>query len=96
MPRQIACRILNHGGLGVEGLSVQHALIHGEVVARHRLDTEVLLHVGMAGARVMATCIAIGQAAGTAAALAVDADVPVGALDVQALRAALRADGQLV
>ena len=53
-------------------------------------------HEGMGGARVMGTCIAIGQAAGTAAALAIQAGVPVGQLDVQALRAALRADGQLV
>lgn len=53
-------------------------------------------HEGMAGSRVMGTCIAIGQAAGTAAALAVAARVPLAELDVASLQAALRADGQLV
>ena len=53
-------------------------------------------HEGMAGARVMGTCIAIGQAAGTAAALAVQQDCNPGQIDVQALRQMLREDGQLV
>ncbi|HHX66232.1 MAG TPA: FAD-dependent oxidoreductase [Chloroflexi bacterium] len=53
-------------------------------------------HEGMAGSRVMGTCIAIGQAAGTAAAMAVANDVPVAEVDVRALRQTLRADGQLV
>jgi hypothetical protein len=53
-------------------------------------------HEGMAGARVMGTCMAIGQAAGTAAALAVAAGVDPAALDVRALQEALRADGALV
>lgn len=53
-------------------------------------------HEGMAGARVMGTCIAIGQAAGTAAALAIEAGVPVAQVDVQQLRQTLRDDGQLV
>mgnify|MGYP000861892224 FL=1 len=53
-------------------------------------------HEGMAGARVMGTCIAIGQAAGTAAALAVAADVSLQELDVQQLRRVLREDGQYV
>ena len=53
-------------------------------------------HEGMAGARVMATCMAIGQAAGTAAAMAVDAGVAPRDVDVQALRARLSADGALV
>ncbi len=53
-------------------------------------------HEGMAGARVMGTCIAIGQAAGTAAALAVAAGVDPAGVDVLALQDALRADGQLV
>jgi len=53
-------------------------------------------HEGMAGARVMATCIAIGQAAGTAAALAVSQGVDPGALDVAAIQETLRQDGQLV
>lgn len=53
-------------------------------------------HEGMAGSRVMATCVAIGQAAGTAAALAVNEGVVPTEVDVQALRGQLREDGQLV
>jgi len=53
-------------------------------------------HEGMAGARVMATCIAIGQAAGTAAALAVQEGLSPQEVDVQALRQMLQEDGQLV
>jgi len=53
-------------------------------------------HEGMAGSRVMGTCMAIGQAAGTAAALAIKQGVSPRHLDVQALRQALRADGALV
>lgn len=53
-------------------------------------------HEGMAGARVMGTCFAIGQAAGTAAALAIQEGVKPRDLDVQKLRAILRADGALV
>jgi len=53
-------------------------------------------HDGMAGARVMGTCIAIGQAAGTAAALAAAQGIAPGEVDVEQLRAALREDGQLV
>jgi hypothetical protein len=53
-------------------------------------------HQGMAGARVMGTCVAIGQAAGTAAALAVRDEVAPGDVDVDELRQALRGDGALV
>jgi hypothetical protein len=53
-------------------------------------------HQGMAGARVMGTCIAIGQAAGTAAALAVRANVAPRQVDIAQLQDALRADGALV
>jgi len=53
-------------------------------------------HDGMAGARVMGTCIAIGQAAGTAAALAVQNGVNPRDVDVSALRQALRDAGALV
>lgn len=41
--------------------------------------------------RVMPPCMALGQAAGTAAALALQAGVPVRSLDAQALRAVLKA-----
>ena len=53
-------------------------------------------HEGMAGARVMGTCMAIGQAAGTAAALAARVGAAPRDLDVAELRAALKADGALV
>ena len=53
-------------------------------------------HEGMAGSRVMGTCVAIGQAAGTAAALAVQEGVTPAQVDVQRLRALLWQDGQLV
>ncbi len=53
-------------------------------------------HEGMAGARVMATCVAIGQAAGTAAAMAADEGVSPAKVDVNHLQNALRTDGQLI
>jgi FAD-dependent oxidoreductase family protein len=53
-------------------------------------------HQGMGSSRVMGTCMAIGQAAGTAAALAVRAGVDPRDVDVDALQQALRADGALV
>ncbi|MCD6521074.1 MAG: FAD-dependent oxidoreductase [Anaerolineae bacterium] len=53
-------------------------------------------HEGMAGSRVMGTCVAIGQAAGTAAALSLDAGVGLAELDVARLRKVLSDDGQLV
>ncbi len=53
-------------------------------------------HEGMAGARVMGTCIAIGQAAGTAAALAIAQGIAPGQIQVAHLQETLRADGQLV
>lgn len=53
-------------------------------------------HEGMAGARVMGTCIAIGEAAGTAAALAVRDGVDPRDVDVTALRQALQDAGALV
>ena len=53
-------------------------------------------HEGMAGARVMATCMAIGQAAGTAAALAGKNGCGVREVDVAELRKTLTKDGALV
>ncbi|HEY64039.1 MAG TPA: FAD-dependent oxidoreductase [Caldilineae bacterium] len=53
-------------------------------------------HEGMAGARVMGTCMAIGQAAGTAAALAVHGGITPRDVDVDELRRTLQADGALV
>ena len=53
-------------------------------------------HQGMAGARVMGTCIAIGQAAGTAAAFAAGENIAARDVDVAALRETLRDDGVLL
>ncbi|MCK4375299.1 MAG: FAD-dependent oxidoreductase, partial [Candidatus Brocadiae bacterium] len=54
-------------------------------------------HHAMGAVRVMATCMALGQAAGTAAAMAADSrGGDVRAVDTDALRAKLTADGALV
>ncbi len=53
-------------------------------------------HQGMAGARVMGTCIATGQAAGTAAALTARDGVAARDVDVAALRETLKDDGVLL
>ncbi|MEY2426211.1 MAG: hypothetical protein QOI61_1783, partial [Actinomycetota bacterium] len=52
-------------------------------------------HDAHASARNMAQCMAMGQAAGTAAALSTDQACTPGALDVAVLQAALRADGAI-
>ncbi len=51
---------------------------------------------GMAGAGVMGRDVTLGQAAGTAAALAARYGADPAAVDVRGLRDALRRDGQLV
>ncbi len=53
-------------------------------------------HEGMAGSRVMGTCVAIGQAAGTAAAVAAAQGIALAEVDVAELQRLLRKDGQLV
>ena len=53
-------------------------------------------HQAMAGARVMGTCMAIGEAAGTAAAMAAQAGIGPRDVDVVELRRVLQADGALV
>jgi ribulose 1,5-bisphosphate synthetase/thiazole synthase len=53
-------------------------------------------HEGMAGARVMGTCMAIGQAAGTAAAMAAKDGISPRQVNVLQLRDTLQADGALV
>ena len=67
---------------------VDHLLVAGRCISAD--------HKGMAGARVMGTCMAIGQAAGTAAALAVRSDVGPRDVNVDELRQLLAADGALV
>lgn len=53
-------------------------------------------HHAMSALRVMATCMAIGEAAGEAAAMAADADRDASAIDVAALQERLRANGAAV
>lgn len=53
-------------------------------------------HQAMAATRVMGTCMAIGQAAGTAAAMAAGQGVPAREVDVSALRERLTEDGQVL
>lgn len=53
-------------------------------------------HEGMAGARVMGTCMAVGEAAGLAAALAVEGNASCSEVDVVMLRGKLNAAGALV
>ena len=50
-------------------------------------------HEAMAGTRVMSTCMALGQAAGTASRLAVKAGVPVSKVNVKDVQEALLEDG---
>jgi len=53
-------------------------------------------HEAMAGARVMGTCLAIGEAAGVAAAMAAAGDGVVANVDVPELRRRLTEQGALV
>ena len=53
-------------------------------------------HQAMAAMRVMAPCMAIGEAAGTAAAMAADADALPRTVDVEKLREVLAGSGALV
>ncbi len=53
-------------------------------------------HEGMGGARVMGTCMAIGHATGTAAAVAAEEGIPVAEVNIKALQDALREDGAVL
>ena len=53
-------------------------------------------HEAFASARMIPCCMAMGQAAGTAAALAVEGNTPPRALDVARLQSALRRQGAMV
>lgn len=64
--------------------------VEGVVVAGRCLSAT---HDAHASARSMATCMAMGQAAGTAAALSAEGGTVPRAIDVQALRRRLAADG---
>ena len=53
-------------------------------------------HEALASTRITATCMAMGQAAGTAAALCVRENVSPAALDVNVLRSILISQGMLL
>ena len=69
--------------IGIENLLVAGRCISGTYEAH-------------ASYRVTGDCVAMGQAAGTAAALAVQRDIPVSLLDTNLLRAALEKHGARV
>ena len=67
--------------------SLNGLLLSGRTIS---VDTQVF-----ASARVMGPCIAVGEAAGTAAAMSVDKGIELRDVDVDALRATLRENGNL-
>ncbi len=81
---------------------IRYDIPYGCLVPRH---TDGLLvagrclsasHVAQSSARMQVTCMATGQAAGVAAALAIDHDIQPRHIDVPELRAQLQADGARV
>lgn len=84
------------GEAGVYGIPYRTLLpagVEGLLVAGRCFSAT---HDAHASARSMATCMAMGQAAGTAAALAVRGGIAPRALDAGRLRERLRADGALL
>lgn len=84
------------GESGVYGIPFRTLLptgIEGLLVAGRCFSST---HDAHASARSMATCMAMGQAAGTAAAMAIQAGITPRALDPGMLRERLRADGALL
>ena len=53
-------------------------------------------HIAHSSTRIQGTCVMTGQAAGAAAAVALDTNTTVQTVDVQKVREALRADGVLL
>jgi glycine/D-amino acid oxidase-like deaminating enzyme len=84
-----------HGGgvYGVPYRTLMPAGIEGMLVAGRCFSST---HDAHASARSMATCMAMGQAAGTAAAMAIQAGITPRRVDPAALRERLRADGALL
>jgi glycine/D-amino acid oxidase-like deaminating enzyme len=83
-------------GAGVYGIPYRSLLplgVEGLLVAGRCFSAT---HDAHASARSMATCTAMGQAAGTAAAMAAAGGTTPRAIDVDALRARLAADGALL
>ena len=69
-------------------LGIENLLVAGRCVSS--------THEGQGAIRIMPCCTAMGQAAGAAAALSIQAGVPPRRLDVEALKAVLREQGALV
>ena len=85
--------VLGGGVYGVPYRTLLPAGIEGMLVAGRCFSST---HDAHASARSMATCMAMGQAAGTAAAMAIDAGVTPRGVDPAALRERLRADGAIL
>jgi hypothetical protein len=91
-------------GLGFEELGADHAYaLPYRALVPASLDNALVAGRGISATheangaiRVMPIAMALGQAAGTAAAMLAGANVPAGALDVATLRERLRADGALI
>lgn len=66
----------------------EHLLVAGRCIS--------VTHVGLGSVRVMSQCTATGEAAGTAAALSVQADVPPRRIDVAQLQHSLREAGGII
>lgn len=64
--------------------------VEGLIVAGRSISAT---HVAMSSMRVQATCYALGQAAGVAAALAIESDVPVADISIPRLHERLAAQG---
>ena len=81
------------GGQGPSGpLSGQQGLTN-LLVAGRCVSAD---HDALASCRVMAPCMAMGEAAGTAAAMAAAEGTPVAGIDVSALQETLRAAGAIL
>ncbi|MFC5832815.1 FAD-dependent oxidoreductase [Nonomuraea insulae] len=83
----------DYGTYGIPYRCLLPVEVGGLIVAGRCLSAT---HDAHASARSMGQCMAMGQAAGTAAALAVQAGLDPGAVDVEVLRARLREEGALL
>lgn len=86
-------RIPDNGFYGVPWASLLPAELKAVAVAGRCLSAD---HFAHASARSMGTCMAMGQAAGTAAALASQQGIDIGDIDVNILREALIKDGAML
>jgi ribulose 1,5-bisphosphate synthetase/thiazole synthase len=92
MPKK-GTQIKDYGSYGIPYRCLLPKDIDGLLVAGRCLSTT---HEAHASARVMGTCMALGQAAGTAAALSVAGNILPRALDIQKLLETIEAQGAIV